>query len=138
LDAVAAVRFFAPGAAIRIDPVVFESSNFPPAKQQEANNFNDAWSLRMMKYLALSNAKEVAFKIPVNNMDLLKSFEGKKLIDVEVSGYGFIPVDAFCVESDGKTKLWLINITNQIQTVKLWNGSLVSLNGCETREISIN
>jgi outer membrane protein assembly factor BamB len=138
LEAVDAVRFFAPGAAIRIDPIVFESSNFPPAKQQEANNFNDAWSLRMMKYLTLSNVKEAAFNVPVNNMDLLKSFEGKKLIDVEVSGYGFIPVDAFGVESDGKTKLWLINITNQLQTVKIRNGSLFSLNGYETREISIN
>jgi hypothetical protein len=131
------MRSFVPNAQFILNPVIFASPEFPSPEMQAAGSFTDAWCARMIKYAAIAGIKEIAFGVPSLNLSVLKDLEGKILTYVDIYGYGYMPVDAFAVKGNGFTTLWIINITDQNQSVFLEDNTTISLDAYEVRVIEM-
>lgn len=124
LDWVRSIRSFAPDAKFRFDPIDFESP-YPRPKRDPRNTglFAAAWCARVMKYLALGGVDEAAFAFNYGFVALIlkrfSSFEGCQILGVDTYSKSPSPIDVLAVEKDDVTTVWLINISDQRQTVSL-------------------
>lgn len=126
IDQVRTVRArLAPKALIRIDPLDFDSPY--PRPERDPRNlglFGGAWLAGALGYLSLAGVDEVGLAVgpgPAASavQDAFAELEGQQCLQVTVSGPRPTPVLAFAMRKDKGSVIWLINKTDQDQTLTL-------------------
>ena len=128
-DMVRTARIIAPGAAIRIDPITFDSQHPRPARDpRNASQFGAVWSALVVKYLALAGVGEAAFAIdgePARAvLRELAAFAGCAVRETVVAAEGRAPVEALAIDDGPGVRLWLMNTTDLPQRVLLADGDV--------------
>lgn len=125
VDQVKSVRAFAAQAKIRIGPVTFNSPYPRPGPDPRNQGlFGAAWVVRMMKYLGRAGVAEAGFDVgagaAADAVQELAKFAGGPLLTTALDGGG-IPatVEVLAVEADSQRQLWVVNLTDQPETVTL-------------------
>lgn len=119
LDQVRTLRAAAPKAKFRIAPVGFDSPyprHGPDPRHQTA--FAAAWTVRMVKYLALAGVDEAAFAVapvvagPV--LDKLRDAAGRPVAGTVMQpGLSATAVETFVIGGAGQSVMWLANLQDQ-------------------------
>jgi len=125
LDQVKSARAFASNAAIRIAPIHVgpPRSGDAPRDPRDDSAFGAAWAASVIKYLSLAGVNEAQFDMgafPTQVLSRLASYAGRAVYDVRISQpapHQGAAVDAFAVEENGAPVLFLVNLSDQTQTV---------------------
>jgi len=123
LDQVRTIQSFAPEAAVRIGAITFAPKDPEIVEPRLETDFAAAWSLRILKALAASGAKEAAFGVDGSPAAEIRrelgAHSGATLVETTVEGPCHPLVDALCLEQDQKRALWLVNLTGELQEIAL-------------------
>ncbi len=117
---------FAPGAALHITPIRFDSAHWRTGRDpRSASVFGSAWAARAVKYLAHAKVEDAAFDFgpgqATNALKDLLPFAGHSLYDVKIHAAGSSPIDALAFVGNEGLQFWIINLTNQPQSVTVNN-----------------
>ena len=117
---------FAPESAYHVTPIRLDSAKWRAGRDpRSASAFGAAWAARVVKYMAYAEAQDAAFDFgPGQATDAiaeLQPFAGHSLFDVKIHTGGYIPVDALAFVGNDGLQCWLINKTDQPQSVKVEN-----------------
>ena len=125
-DQVKTAHTYAPGAKIRISPITFDSTH-PRTPQHDARSgepFGDMWTVLMVKNMSLAGVDSAGFgRLPSDDTSVQKSLAalaGKPVLETLVSGGNGVypaPVEAFAIKDADSTVLFVMNKTNQAQTI---------------------
>ncbi len=131
IDQVRTIRSFAPKAAIRIDPIGFNSRVAgAPSDSRNETDFGVAWSAAMIKALALAGVDEAAFAVDGDSarevQRVFAAHAGANLVEIPAIPGSRPPIEPICIDENGRRSLWLVNLTDEIQPYAL-EGSRISI-----------
>ena len=115
------VRASAPQAAICIEPVTFNSPYPRPGPDpRNGGLFGAVFSAAVVKQLALAGVAEAIFECAGPYARLIQrdlaAYEGKPLLATTIQAPpGPLPIEAFAIQDDAATVIWLTNKTDQPQ-----------------------
>ena len=117
---------FAPESAHHVTPIRLDSASWQAGRDpRSASLFGAAWAARVVKYLSYAGVEDAAFDFgPGHATDALaelQPFAGHSLYDVKIHAAGRIPLDALAFVGNIGLQVWIINKTNQPQSVKVEN-----------------
>jgi outer membrane protein assembly factor BamB/HEAT repeat protein len=125
VDQVQAARAFAPRARIRIQPVTFFSPYPRPGPDPRCGvAFGAAWVVRMVNSLAQAGVAETGFDVGAGTADgmvrELAKYAGRPLLSTSFAD-SQLPrtIDVLAIEVDGKRQSWVVNLTDQRQSMTL-------------------
>ena len=115
---------FAPESAHHVAPIRLDSASWQAGRDpRSATLFGAAWAARVVKYLSYAGVEDAAFDFgPGHASDAiaeLQPFAGHSLFDVKIHAAGYLPVDALAFVGNSGLQVWIINKTNQPQSVKV-------------------
>lgn len=128
-DQARSARSFAPDAALTLNPVFITSTYPRPGRDiQGEAALAAAWSATTLKYAALAGITETRFQVGSSGpaAEVLKAIgahTGRSLTQVTVEGGASrhpVAVDAFAVQGNGATVLFLVNTTNTSQKAEIY------------------
>lgn len=118
---------FATESAHHVTPIRLDSASGQRAGRdpRSASVFGSAWAARVVKYLSYAGVEDAGFDFgPGNATDALaelQPFAGHALYDVKIHAAGYASLDALAFVGNSGLQFWIINKTNQPQSVTVDN-----------------
>ncbi len=140
-DEVATIRSFAPKSVITLDPVGFNSRR--KGVMTDARNetpFGAVWVAAALKTMALAGVDEAALAVdgdPAREMEAeLLSHPDLRYVGTRIESGCHKTIEALCLEEQGKRRLWVFNLTDEIQEFGIQGyRPMIPLQPYEIREI---